>query len=99
VEVRPSVSTGQPKYDLEASFWLATLSVKGRGRATQVHGKDAVDLRRTICRRVPQDEINTSGRVWYLPHHGVINEKKLGKKLSVVFDCAAVHNALSLNHV
>jgi len=48
---------------------------------------------------VPQDEIKTSGRVWYLPHHGVINPKKPGKKLWVVFDCAAVHKGLSLNQV
>jgi len=33
---------------------------------------------------VPQDEIKTSGRVWFLPHYGVINPKKPGKKLLVV---------------
>ena len=48
---------------------------------------------------VPQDEITTSGRVWYLPHHGVINERKPGKTLRVVFDCAAVHEGLCRNQV
>ena len=38
-------------------------------------------------------------RVWYLPHHGVINPKKPGKELRVVSDCAAVHKGLSLNQV
>ena len=33
---------------------------------------------------------------WYIPHHAVINEKK-GKKVRVVFDCAATYQGKSLN--
>ncbi|KAK0131909.1 hypothetical protein N1851_033296 [Merluccius polli] len=46
--------------------------------------------------QVPQEELALStGKVWYLPHHGVYHPKK--KKLRVVFDCAASYQGLSLN--
>lgn len=35
------------------------------------------------------------GRVWYLPHHGVIHPQK--KKLRIVYDCAATCKGISLN--
>ena len=36
-----------------------------------------------------------SKRVWYLPHHPVVNANKPGK-LRVVFDCAAKYEGISL---
>ena len=39
---------------------------------------------------------NSSSKIWYLPHHGVISDKKPGK-LRVVFDCAARYQGESLN--
>ena len=46
---------------------------------------------------VPQDELEANdGRVWYVPHHGVIQEKK--KKLRVVFDCSVEFRGRCLNH-
>ena len=46
--------------------------------------------------RVPLEDLGRSdGRVWYLPHHGVIHPQK--KKLRVVFDCAATFQGTSLN--
>ena len=38
----------------------------------------------------------SENKVWYLPHHAVLNPKK-PDKLRVVFDCAAKHAGLSLN--
>lgn len=35
-------------------------------------------------------------KVWYLPHHPVINPQKPGK-VRIVFDCAAEHQGVSLN--
>ena len=46
--------------------------------------------------RVPQAEVSRDdGRVWYLPHHPVINPNK--EKPRIVFDCAAEHRGTSLN--
>jgi hypothetical protein len=36
------------------------------------------------------------GKVWYLPHHGVINPKK-PEKLRVVFDASCVYERACLN--
>ena len=60
--------------------------------------------------KVPQAEIKRqTGRMWYLPHHGVTSDKKPGKlrigvtsdkkpgKLRIVFDCAAKFEGESLN--
>ena len=46
--------------------------------------------------RVPKGEVSRDdGRVWYLPHHPVINPNK--EKPRIVFDCAAEHRGTSLN--
>ena len=47
------------------------------------------------CEMVPQPELENYPR-YYLPHHGVINEKKPGK-VRVVFDCSARTNGSCLN--
>lgn len=45
---------------------------------------------------VPVDELETqSGKVWYIPHHGVHHPKK--GSLRVVFDCSASFQGTSLN--
>lgn len=45
---------------------------------------------------VPANERNRNdGRVWYIPHHGVVHPQK--GKLRVVFDCASSFQGKSLN--
>ena len=45
---------------------------------------------------VPQSEVGRQdGKVWYLPHHPVVNPNK--EKPRIVFDCAAQHHGVSLN--
>ena len=46
--------------------------------------------------KVPDDQIDREDKVWYLPHHGVLNAKK-PDKLRIVFDCAARFLGESLN--
>jgi hypothetical protein len=45
---------------------------------------------------VPYDQLQTANRIWYLPHHAVLNPNK-PNKLRVVFDCAARFQGTSLN--
>ena len=48
-------------------------------------------------RTVPKEQLyQNNGKVWYLPHHNVINPK-MPEKTCVVFDCAAKFNGNSLN--
>ena len=45
---------------------------------------------------VPEQDVHRSdGKVWYLPHHPVINPKK--EKIRIVFDCAVEYGGISLN--
>ena len=45
---------------------------------------------------VPEQDVHRSdGKVWYLPHHLVINPNK--EKIRIVFDCAAECGGVSLN--
>ena len=46
---------------------------------------------------VAKEEVyKKDGKIWYLPHHPVINPNK--KKIRIVFDCAAEYNGVSLNN-
>ena len=42
-------------------------------------------------------QVNGSGDVWYLPHHGVYHPQK--RKLRIVFDCSARFQGLCLNDI
>ena len=46
--------------------------------------------------KIPLDEIQNSGRIWYLPHHAVVTEKK-PDKVRIVFDCASKYQGKSLD--
>jgi hypothetical protein len=53
-------------------------------------------LERGYAKKIPTVEMNPeSGKVWYLPHHGVYHPTK--SKLRVVFDCSAKCAGTSLN--
>ncbi|XP_071486966.1 uncharacterized protein [Diadema antillarum] len=59
---------------------------------------DFVDsmMKKEYMEKIPEEEIQrTDGRVWYLPHHGVVHPQK--GKLRVVFDCSAEYGDFSLN--
>ena len=45
---------------------------------------------------VPEDEIDSSKRVWYIPHHPILNPRK-PEKLRIVYDCAASSHQVALN--
>ena len=46
---------------------------------------------------VAKEEVyKNDGKIWYLPHHPVINPNK--EKIRIVFDCAAEYNGISLNN-
>ena len=46
---------------------------------------------------VPEQDIaRDDGKVWYLPHHPVVNPNK--EKVRIVFDCAAEYRGQSLNN-
>jgi hypothetical protein len=67
--------------------------------AEEYRGFMAKVLDKGFARRVPayqlQPEVENSGKVWYIPHHGVRHPRK--RKLRVVFDCAARYGGSSLN--
>jgi hypothetical protein len=53
-------------------------------------------LRKGYAVKVPEAEIQRDdGKVWYLPHHPVVNPNK--EKIRIVFDCAAQYRGISLN--
>ena len=65
---------------LHAQYTAGMTDLEGKGYAVQV----------------PRGEVDRGdGRVWYLPHHPVINPNK--EKPRIVFDCAAEHRGTSLN--
>ena len=55
-------------------------------------------LKKGYAAKVPeQDTGRSDGKVWYLPHHPVVNPNK--DKIRIVFDCAAKYGGYSLNDV
>lgn len=53
-------------------------------------------IKEGYAERVPEAGLKEERRVWYLPHHPVINPKK-PNKVRIVFDCAAKFRGTSLN--
>lgn len=53
-------------------------------------------LEKGYAERVPDNQCQTSNRVWYIPHHPVVNPNK-PDKLRIVYDCAAKSHGVSLN--
>ena len=54
-------------------------------------------LSNTYSRKIPQNYLSIYKHPnWYLPHRTVMNVNKQ-KKVSVVYDCAAKCNGISLN--
>jgi hypothetical protein len=54
-------------------------------------------IEKGYAEEIPQQEpARSDGRVWYLPHHPVVNPNK--DKPRIVFDCAAEHGGTSLNN-
>ena len=45
---------------------------------------------------VPEEKRDSSNRVWYIPHHPVLNPNK-PDKVRIVYDCAAKSKGVSLN--
>lgn len=77
-------------------------SLKKKLDRTDMYEKYSQSVQKFIdcgyAERVPEEELQVSdGSVWFLPHHGVVNEAKPGK-IRVVFDCAATQNGISLNN-
>lgn len=53
-------------------------------------------LTKGYAEKVPSDEITSTKKRWYLPHHPVVNPHK-PDKVRIVFDCAAQFHGISLN--
>ena len=56
-----------------------------KGYAERIDEEDDVDM-------------GDSSKIWYVPHHSVVNSRK-PEKLRIVFECGAEHKGLSLNKV
>ena len=72
------------------------MSLAKRGLASNYDQEMRLLLSKGYAEVVPPDEVNMEGRVWYLPHHAVVSDKKPGKT-RIVFDCAAQFKGESLN--
>ena len=93
----------KPKVDVPNNLVLAMsrlkslkLSLNKRGLVARYDEEIQKLLENRYAERVPVKEMYASRNVWYLPHHGVISDKK-PDKLRVVFDCAAMFHGESLN--
>lgn len=53
-------------------------------------------IEKGYAEKIPEDQLmHAEGKVWYLPHHGVVHPQK--GNLRVVFDCGAEFKGTSLN--
>ena len=71
-------------------------SLDKRGLMERYEGEIVKLLDSGYAEPVPIYDMNKSDKVWYLPHHAVINPKK-PEKLRIVFDCASRFRGESLN--
>ena len=67
-----------------------------RGLFSQYDDEISKLLTKGYAEKIPASDVDLNDRVWYLPHHGVVSDKKPGK-LRVVFDCASRFMGESLN--
>ena len=72
------------------------LSLNKRGLLPRYDSEIQKLLDNGYAEKVPECELELPENVWYLPHHGVISDKK-PEKLRVVFDCAAKYCGESIN--
>ena len=72
------------------------LSLLKRGLYTRYNDEMYKLFDKCYAECVPIDKIDGQSNVWYLPHHGVISDKK-PDKLRIVFDCASKFKNESLN--
>lgn len=92
-----------PSEPLPNNFWLARKrldSLYDRLRdqgLTERYDKEIESLiTEGYAEVVPPDKVATATRIWYLPHHHVLNVNK-PNKLRIVFDCACPCEGRSLN--
>ena len=71
-------------------------SVEKRGLRSRYDVEIKKVLDKGYAEIIPDFQIQAQDKVWYLPHHAVLNPRKPGK-LRVVFDCAARYKGNSLN--
>ncbi|XP_071094674.1 uncharacterized protein [Haliotis cracherodii] len=56
-------------------------------------------LAKGYAEKVPIEELEgQTGKVWYIPHHGIYHPRKISK-IRVVFDCTASYQGVSLNNM
>ena len=82
---------------IQRAYWLRKKLINN-----ETFCKDYVNFMNSIivkgfARKVPSDRLSAkTGKVWYIPHHGVYHAKK-PSKIRVVFDCSARFGGTSLN--
>ena len=87
-----------PNNYVVARVCLESLLKKLKSNGLMDRYQAAIDklLNKGYAEIVPDQEIDNAERIWYLPHHAVITEKK-PDKLRVVYDCASKYQGMSLN--
>ena len=85
---------------LPNSYAMAIRRIEGLKRRlkrdSDLHTKYTAIISKGYAEAVPEGEIVSNKRKWYIPHHPVINPKK-PDKVRIVYDCAAVVGSKSLN--